>query len=133
MGRSKVEGKGEENRDGNTEVTERRTPRDIRVKRERRSTEAFDRRSPSFAENCEGLPGHPQVQMRNGVRGEGEKENTRLLCAGAGGAGLVVPPADGPREVVKMVVLIALILFLLVLLVSVKPGPSAFVDGGRVL
>jgi len=57
----------------------------------------------------------------------------RLLGAGAGGAGLVVPPSDGLREIVKVVVVTDFIVFLLGLLVSVKPGPSAFVNGGGVL
>ena len=57
----------------------------------------------------------------------------RLLGAGASGAGLVVPPADGLREVVEMVVVTAFNVFLLGLLMSVKPGPSAVVNGGGVL
>ncbi|HYW66542.1 MAG TPA: hypothetical protein VFB10_07540 [Candidatus Dormibacteraeota bacterium] len=61
---------------------------------------------------------------------EWKSMETRLLCAGACWAGLVVPPADGLREAVKMVVISAFIVFVLGLFVSVKPGPSAFVDSG---
>jgi len=82
----------------------------------------------------------PQIQASGGVRGETQElhaiataTHAQLLCAGAGWAGAVMPPAYGLGEVVKMVVVTAFIVFLPGLLVSVKPGPSAFVDGGGVL
>ena len=46
---------------------------------------------------------------------------------------MVVPPADGLRELVEMVLVAAFFACLVGPLVSVKPGPSAFVDGGGVL
>jgi len=41
-----------------------------------------------------------------------------------------MPPANGPRELVELVLLAVFGVFLPGLFVSVKPGPSAFVDSG---
>ena len=73
-------------------------------------------------------------KWRSSVRDHGQqKHECGLLCASACGTGLVVPPADGPRELVEMVLVTAFIVFLTGVPASVKPGPSALVDGGGVL
>lgn len=78
-------------------------------------------------------PAKPTLEAGTLVDAGSGKREAQLLCAGAGWAGGVMPPAYGLGEVVKMVVVTASIVFLPGLLVSVKPGPSAFVGGGGVL
>ncbi len=78
------------------------------------------------------LTQRPQ-RTQNSQRRVDQKIWTDLFRAGARWAGSVMPPPNGLREVVKMTLVTALIAFLPGVLVSVKPGPSAFVSDSGLL